>query len=187
MTLESFRIRLRRIAVSLELHRAGALTGDLLCPKQLGEVQAEELLALLSADGRFLPFFHEGKDQSILINREHVVSATLRERPLAERASTVAGAAKTEQVELSVSVERLDEEPSGPIRRPEGKRRPVRLVLADDQELSGQILVSAPLGHTRTQDVFNECERFVYFEADDERCMLINLAYILLVADAELG
>lgn len=185
MTLESFRIRLRRIAVSLELHRAGVLTGDLLCPKQPGEVQAEELLALLDADARFLPFFPDEKAQSVLINREQVVVAVLRERAAPQQSSARAPG-DSQEVELSVSVERLDEEPSGPVRRPEGKRRRVRLVLTGEQELSGHILVSAPLGHTRTQDVFNECGRFVYFEADDERCMLINLAHVLVVADAEL-
>ncbi|MEZ4230035.1 MAG: hypothetical protein R3B89_12740 [Polyangiaceae bacterium] len=175
MTLESFRIRQRRINVELELQRTGSLKGHVLCPKQVGAVLAEEVQGFLDAHERFLPFFPEGDAQpSVLINRDHLLLVRLIQ---------VQAPHTTSGVELEVSVDELDDEYPPISRRPEGRRRRVRLVLNDEREVSGHIVVAGPLGHTRTQDLLNEAGRFIYFEDADERSLLVQVSAILVAAD----
>ncbi|MCA9629637.1 MAG: hypothetical protein KC766_18305 [Myxococcales bacterium] len=175
MTLESFRIRQRRINVELELQRTGSLKGHVLCPKQVGAVLAEEVQGFLDAHERFLPFFPEGDAQSsVLINRDHLLLVRLIQ---------VQAPHTTRGVELEVSVDELDDEYPPISRRPEGRRRRVRLVLNDEREVSGHIVVAGPLGHTRTQDLLNEAGRFLYFEDADEKSLLVQVSAILVAAD----
>ncbi len=176
MTLESFRIRLRRINVELELQRTGVLKGQVLCPKQVGAVLAEEVQGFLDLHERFVPFFPEGDGQSsVLINRDHLLLVRLV--PQAETPAASGGVA------LEVSVDGLDEDYPPISRRPEGKRRRVRLVLNDEREVSGHIVVSGPLGHTRTQDLLNEAGNFLYFEDAEDNSLLIQVSAILVAAD----
>ena len=176
MTLESFRIRLRRINVEFELQSTGSLKGHVLCSKQVGAVLAEEVQGFLDAHERFLPFFPEGDGQpSVLINRDHLMLVRLTPPP----DPMEAGGA----VALEVSVDGLDEEYPPISRRPEGKRRRVRLVLTDEREVSGHIVVAGPLGHTRTQDLLNEAGRFLYFEDAEDNSLLIQITSVLVAAD----
>src|SRR5690606_38152725 len=143
---------------------------------QVGAVLAEEVQAFLDAHERFVPFFPEGEAQpSILINRDHVLLIRLTQPNLNNSSSR--------EVELEVSVDGLDEEYPPISRRPEGRRRRVRLVLNDEREISGHIVVAGPLGHTRTQDLLNEAGRFLYFEDAQNDSLLIQASAILVAAD----
>lgn len=145
----SFQIAWHRVSVSVELDRAGKLEGAFACPDDPHTV-SESLLELLDVPERFVPFFPDGEERPVLLNRDRIVSVEIKD-------------------------EKADE--------PEGDRRPVTFVLRNDAEIGGMLLVSAPRGHTRTQDVLNDTPRFVYFEGQEGQRLLLNVRWIILAGD----
>lgn len=151
---ESFRITTQRVAATLVLGQGAPLRGEFPCAGQSHEqVGLDELGALLNQPAAFVPFFLEQRPAPILVNK---------------RAIRV--------VEVTPSSEALPLADFGEVRA-------VELLLDDGTELHGDLLVCAPLGHTRTLDTLNETGRFLLV-VSGERVRFVNVDVITIAADA---
>ncbi len=153
---DEFRIVKQRIEASVELQGGTRLSGGFLCaPRSEHHAGRETVADLLNEPSRFVPFFADGSEQPMLLNKNLVRVVKLA----------------------------IEDLPGDPERLADfSSPREVVLRLDDGKALEGTAHVAAPVGHTRTLDLLNEPSRFVHVDCDDSH-LIVNLDAVVSVEE----
>lgn len=152
--MSEFRIEKRRESADVTLVTGATLSGDffLSLSSQL-HTGPERVGDLLNFETGFFPF--ESNGETALINRAHVVKVALPTQMI--------------EAQLDAGYE-------------VARRRQVKVLLTNGEEITGEIVIFRPPGHDRLSDYAHIDEQFRYVELAD-RTLLINSAHIVALTE----
>lgn len=160
--MSQFRVEKRRAEAQLTLSTGVTLRGSFfLAASTPTQVGPERVADLLNAEAGFFPFGPPGgsAEDTVVVNRAHVVSVKLLER--------VREAQKDPGYEVATE-------------------RHVVMMLSNGTRLTGSVRAFCPQGRDRLSDYVRSPETFRYLECADTT-FIINIAHIVEVKESRSG